>query len=235
MTRLRQFRGLTMATVLATAVGVGASSAAADTYTDIGPPWPSEDSHQQILDTFYGGEFELLDDGVSFANGDGITAQRVPDNQDQVWDLDLPVNITSVGRFAMYDQSLGYLPGASGPLDEYVNLFDVTGSDYNVTGGAVNVDLTEEEFRWARRGQDGTVSSLNADNPEGDDHMITYEILGTDRLEPIHLLFFEDHFRDFDFQDLVVEVAAVPSPAAIAPGLALLGAMALVRRRRDRE
>lgn len=233
MTPLIRTRGFMAAVVAATAIGLGGGAANAETYTDIGDPWPGEDSHQQILDNFYGGNFELLDDGVSYSN-DTLTAQRVSDEQDQVWDLDLPVDIRTAAIFADYDQSLGYLPGSSGPTGDYVNLFDADGEEYDVVGSAAGVDLTDGAFRWARRGHDGVVSSLETDNLNDADHMVTYRIEGHGQLEPVHLLFFEDTFRDFDFQDLVVEVAAVPSPAAVGPGLALLGMLGLIRRRRER-
>lgn len=234
MTRLTGLRGLHAGLMVAIAVGAGSAVAGAETYTPVGDPWPGEHSHQQILNNVYGGEFHLLEDGVSYSNS-VVTAHRVSDAEDQVWNLDLPVNIRTKAIFADYDQSLGYLPGESGPLTEYINLFDAAGDGYAVSGQALNVELTDEAFRWARSGRDGMVSSLEADNPDAADYMVTYRMEGLERLEPIYLLFFEDTFADFDFQDLVVEVAAVPSPAALGPGLALLGVLGLIRRRGGRK
>ncbi len=227
---------LTACLVVAAVMGLGLSQARAAT-TTVQPPAAGEDSHEQIFEQHYGGDF--LQVGNNFTNGT-ITANRIDDDNDQIWNIDHAVDAQVQAVFADLNQKFGYIPGDSGTLGDFVQLFNVTGDEtdgYTVNGKArVKID---GDFKWARRGGNGTASSKNTDNPDDIDHLVSYEITGLDAPEPVYMLFFEDLYQsnnqyDSDFNDLVVEVASVPTPGAFGAGLALLGVAGLVRRRRRR-
>ncbi len=235
MTRTRS-NWMTAFAVAAAALGFGASQAMAST-TTVQPPAAGEDSHEQIFENVYGGDF--VQAGNDFTNGT-ITATRIDDDNDQIWNLTKAVNTHARAVFASLNQTFGYIPGADGTLGDFVKLFDVTGTGTNgyTVGGQAQVELTGD-FKWARQGSNGTASSENADNPDSIDHLVSYEISGIDAPKPIFMLFFEDLYQnngeyDADYNDLVVEVASVPTPGAFGAGLALLGVAGLVRRRRRR-
>ncbi len=244
----RRLAGLATTAVLA----LGVSSAPAAT-TGIGPSFvASEPTHLDIFNTLYGGGFTA--NGDNFENG-VITATRVDDfgvggvlnvlsgsagdADDQVWSSD-PLTVFSakaVGRFAAFNQSFGVFEGESGGA--FQELFSVSGSGYAVTGEVSNVNLTGD-FRFGRSGQNGPQSSLDGDNVDGLNHLVTYEITGLNG-DKTWLLFWEDLNQgdptDFDFNDLVVEVTAtvIPLPTAIIPALGTLAGAFVIRRfRRSR-
>ncbi len=234
------------------AIGFSGGVAGAASYTTVDDAAFGEDGHLLIFEEVYGGG-EAGSFGLDANNRDfigsgaaaGISAIRLADTNsqgpdDQIWDNAMlgngPIRARAVASFARFPQSFGYVPGVTEDVEtEFVNLFDVTGSEFNVQGSSMNIDLGHlESFRWAREGVAGVMhTSLEADNDDLD-HMVTYKIEGLDRLQPIYMLFFEDSFQDWDYQDMVVEIAAVPSPAAVGPGLGLLGMLGLIRRRRNR-
>ena len=242
----------TLAMTSAAAAGVLALAPAdaKAAYTQVRPPAYLEDSHESIFENLYGGDFAA--DGVNYTNG-VITAERVddwlPDNgtmglvdgvpgeaADQVWH-DGFTTARARARFARLSQSFGFFEGESG--GDYTNLFDVTGSRYAVTGSAMLTDMRGLIWRWGRdRGGTGTHSSLPSENPDGLDHLITYQIQGLDRPETTWLLFWEDRNigvgdqpnSDRDINDLVVEVTAIPEPSMAAAGAVVL-ALACARRR----
>lgn len=205
-------------------LGFGAAAQAAT--TTILPPRPSEDSHEEILSQVYGVDFNPS--GNDFVGG-GLTAQRVDDDDDQIWTLpSFGAEVRAV--FADFEQSFGYLPGEDG--GSFQTVFDVTGDEYNVNGSA-HIDNLSGPFRFARQESQGILAiSDPEDNVDGVDHMVTYRILGTGAQFPVWLIFFEDlraDVSDFDYQDLVVEIRAVPTPAAFGAGALLLGGMLLRR------
>ncbi|MFW6059470.1 MAG: DUF4114 domain-containing protein [Phycisphaeraceae bacterium] len=208
--------------------------------TTVGAPYPGEDNHRQILDSLYGGSFTAS--GSDFSNGT-VQALRVDDEADQLWSLSDPINASVRAVFAGLDQSFGYIPGDDGSTDDFVELFDASGTEYSVSGSASNVDLGDGDIRWARKGSNGIASSRNTDNLDDKDHLITYSITGLpDVSEPVYLLLFEDLFgntgADNDYNDLVVEISSVahaPTPAAAGAGLMLLGVAGFARRRRPRQ
>jgi hypothetical protein len=221
---------------LVAAVGVACMAPAdisAATFTEIKPPPASEHNHRMILNRVYG--FEFVPDGLNFVNAAlGLQAIRISDDDDQVWNFGgQSFNASVAATFAHFDQAFGIIPGASGGTVE--KLFDVTGRRYDAQGSAGPVQ-PDGDFRFARIGPNGIApaSSRQADNPDNRDHMVTYEIVGLRDL-PTFLLFFEDleAFRtDDDFNDLVVEIRVIPTPAAFGAGIAMLGGL-LVRRRRN--
>jgi hypothetical protein len=229
---------------------------ASGSFTQINPPHPGEDTHQQILSNVYGGTFLPFGaEGVDFSNG-SILAKRVhdvienrpggpqemggptggEDDSDQLWRA-LFQGATAEAKFAEFEQNFGYFPGASG--GSYIQLFSVSGNGYNVSGEVNIPSLADTTLRWGRGGQGRVVSSLIADNQDNEDHMVTYQILSAPdggEVQQRWLILFEDIFRgepfaDFDFNDLAVEITAIPEPSGLAV-CAMLGA-ALARRRRD--
>lgn len=236
-------------------VGVCAASAVAG-FTTISPPPAGELSHQQILDGVYGAGFSPS--GVDFVNaGLGITATRVDDFSvagsppagplnvatgapgsatDQVWS-DGVATAVAEAKYAVDDQSFGYWPGASG--GSYTPLFNVTGNGFLVSGSAVQ-NFAGTQWRWGRgNNPSGPHSSLPSDNHDGLDHLVTYRITGLSNAFTVWLLFFEDRNipafpdgpdSDRDFNDLVVQIRAVPAP--IAAGLGLIGLAGVAGRRR---
>lgn len=223
------------AAVVALTVG-GAVEAAT---TSISAPG-SEASHADIFSKSYGGSFSA--DGLNFTNG-SVTAVRVDDNNDQI----IPPGVYNAevkGVFAHYGQSLGVLSGTEGK--NFTRVLKAKGKGHNAQGSATELDLTSGEFRWARKGWDGTRSSAASDNVGGRDHLVTYQIVGLDTDAVVTMLFFEDlaanrRGADFDFNDLVVEVrgktevsriASAPTPTAFGAGLFALGALAMRRKRR---
>jgi hypothetical protein len=211
---------------------------------------PSELNIEQILEAHYGGDFTLSgEDFLGGGAGGTINAIRWDDfldpigqlsavnpssgsAADQIWRAG-DITATAIARFAGNTQQFGFDRGSGFEL-----LFDVSGYDMGVSG-AGSANLLADTWRWIRRSSDGSDAfdsqpSLNAD---GLDHMVTYRITGLPTDQTVWLLCFEDIFgglpnSDRDFNDLVVEVRAVPEPATlgflVAGGLALLGA----RRRR---
>ena len=146
---------------------------------------------------------------------------------DQIWQADFQF-ASAEAKFAVFQQQFGYYLGLEST--EYHNLFNQTGLIYDVDGEKSLAEVAGKVIRWARAGENRIVSSRPTDNADGKDHMVTYLITGRD--EPIvidgqqvrgqannlirWLVFFEDKFQgeqlfDFDYNDLVVEIAA---PAA---------------------
>lgn len=228
--------------IAAMAVCLVGGQAQAATTSIVAPP-PGEDNHLTIFENVYGGGTWSAF-GNDFSNG-SLTAVRMDDDDDQVFSLDTLVDGSARAVFARFNQSFGYLAGdsSSGSIeDDYTELFGVSGNGYSVAGSQSDIDLTGSDFRWARKGANGVASSKNSDNPTGQDHLITYTVQGLNAPDPVYMLFFEDLFGDAsdnDYNDLVVEISAVsptaaPTPAAVVPGLALLGFAAFGRRRRHR-
>jgi hypothetical protein len=211
-----------------------------------------------ILSHVYGGSFSASANG--FTNG-SITATRVNDDSasgaflaalgpsggdvnDSIW-TGSRFEARTLAKFSLNSQSFGTLAGESGGLFE--SLLDASGFGVDVSG-AGSIDLTGQTFRWGRSGSTGTHSSLDSDNLDGRDHLVTYRIDGLGDLnESVWALFWEDldktatvgKYRSYaDYNDLVVELRGlapdatpVPLPPAIVPGLAILGVMAYRRRR----
>lgn len=209
------------------------------------PSTAGELSHEQILEGIYGGDF--TPSGVNYSNG-GVTATRVDDfgvggmlnlalggpgaADDAVWNDGIAA-AAAEARFAGFDQNFGYFNGASGGA--FTQLFATSGSGFAVSGSGL-VDFTGGTWRWGRTGGPNVHSSLGSENADAVDHMVTYRITGLGS-ETTWLVFFEDKNvgdpeADFDYNDLVVEIRAVPTPMAAGMGAIGLAGVTGIRRRR---
>ncbi|MFH1108621.1 MAG: DUF4114 domain-containing protein [Planctomycetota bacterium] len=240
-------RGIQALFVTAT-VSVWAGTASAN-LTTVQAPAAGEQSQYQILSTVYGVTFlPAVNNALSYTSGPGgITATRVddflagggqgtdlhlvdvpaPGNTDQQW-VDGIASVRAEARFAAYSQQFGY-SDALHPV--YENLFNVTGSQYAVSGSASHQFSMGVPWNWARSGQGGTFYSQESRN-NNEDHMVTYQITGLTGLDPgeaVWMLFWEDLRgpygcgSDRDFNDLAVEVRASAVPLPGADILAMIG------------
>jgi len=198
--------------------------------TPIGNPPSGEATIVNLLDNIYGSGFSGGQNNASYTNG-AITATRVDDDTDQWWN-DASITAVAKARFAGYGQSFGYNSGSG-----EVTLFSISGSGYAVTGSA-SVNLTGDTWQWIRTGvEDGHWSSVESNNYDQQDHMITFLITGLNTDLTTFMLCWEDKTwqtgSDWDYNDMVIEVQAqtVPVPGAILLGLLGLGATGMKLRR----
>ena len=231
-------RGIQALLVTAT-ISVWAGTASAN-LTTVHAPAAGEQSQYQILSHVYGGTFlAAVNNAPSYTNGP-VTATRVddflagggqgtdlhlvdvpaPGNTDQLW-VDGIAIASAEAKFAAYSQKFGYDVGGG-----YVNLFDVTGSQYAVSGSASHQFSMGVPWNWARSGQGGNFYSQESRNNH-EDHMVTYQITGLpDPGRAVWMLFWEDlpsSCSDRDFNDLAVEVRASAVPLPGADILAMIG------------
>jgi hypothetical protein len=208
---------------------------------------PDEPSHSTILGDIYSGTFTGsgtdLGDGLwtIFSNG-SITAYRVYDfdiedeiihivtgnqnNVDQIW-TDGTARVIAEAKYAAFTQSFGWNGGGLG-TDNYYEL--LTHDD--VGNGPVEI-MIDGDFLWGMKPDSYEWWSKNSLNSDGSDHLVTYKITGLETPWTVWLLFHEDlpyASSDFDYNDFVIEVRAIPEPASIL--LLGLGALALLRKRK---
>jgi hypothetical protein len=151
----------------------------------------------------------------------------------------------AVAKFSLNTQSFGCVDHDGSTH----NLFDVTGYGFDVNGDAnVIHDMHGETFKFIRSGDSGTQTSLDSDNADGRDHLATYVLAGLpNQDEPVFMLFWEDldktdgmskHRSFADFNDMAIELRAMPSPQTIplppaaATGLLALGGALLAKSRK---
>ncbi len=220
-----------IATVMMCGLALSVGTAGAATIP-ISRPASGEASHQAILESLYSGAFSAVGkDFVGRGGAAGIRVLRQDDSlrpmgvlsvtdgvrgsaADAVWSGG-SISATAVARYADHSQRFGFDRGNGFEL-----LFDVQGQAMNVTGSA-SIDLTNDVWRWVRRDQNGTNTwySDPKRNSDGLDHMVTYRVTGLDTYETVWLLFWEDlpkNSSDLDYNDLVVEIRALPEPATLA-------------------
>lgn len=237
--------------VLPAVLALGAAASAHGAFTTVNGAPGGELNHLQILNNVYGGGFLALEGPTpAFSNG-SLTFTRINDSglggvltivtsdtsatDDQRWsvgDATGPATVIARAKYAGDSHTFGWIDDTQGePV--YQSLGST--STFNVP---VMVNLSSD-FRWALH--DTTTGSMwtsrssdNLDNHgNARDQMVTYRVTGAGVTQPTFLLFWEDRIgggADYDYNDAVVELTAVPAPGAV--GLAGLGALAFTRRRR---
>ncbi len=231
------------------ALFAGASSAYAG-FTTVKPAPGSEKNHQQILGLVYGGTFVVNESATpTFSNGN-LTFTRVNDDgmggilnivtsdttptDDQRWSIGGatgPVTVIARAKYAGDNHTFGWIDDTSAqPVYQSLGATNT----FNVP---VEVSLSSN-FRWALNDttKNTVWTSRASDNVSGGksyDQMTTYRVAGPGITQPTFLLFWEDRIAggaDYDYNDAVIEVTAVPTPGAA--GLALAGVLGAMRRRR---
>jgi hypothetical protein len=220
-----------IATIILSGLALSVGAAGAATIPISGPPY-GEAGHKAILESLYSGVFTAVgDDFLGSGAAAGIQVLRQDDflapmgvlsvtdgargsAADAIWAGGV-ISATAQARYAGHSQRFGFDRGNGFEL-----LFDVQGSGMNVTGSA-SVDLRDDTWRWVRRKQDNTNTWYSDPlwNDDGMDHMVTYRVTGLDTDETVWLLFWEDLPKcssDRDYNDLVVEIRALPEPATLA-------------------
>ena len=166
---------------------------------------------------------------------DGITLDRVSDDQDEFWTLAGDGTVVPRARYAGYNNTFGVIDGTDGGT--FVALVSsLNGNGLASQGGAVTyLPYIAGDFRLAIETPYGEIWSSSAgDNIDFMDHMVTW----VDAHDPHnYVVAFEDLALpggDGDYNDIVLELrnvldgpqAAVPEPGSLlltGLGLAALG------------
>lgn len=177
-----------------------------------------------ILDALYGwGSVIRVDDGP-YPGGP----------HDQTFPWATGGSATAQARYAGADNTFGYFTGASG--GPFLSLFTVTGGGgFLPAGPSAAIPSFPGVIRFGLSSTTGfTWSSLESDNVDLKDHMVTYKITaGSDAGD--FVVCFEDKpsgaaapIWDQDYNDMVVQVSTVtpvPEPASLTLlGMGLLSA-----------
>ena len=245
-----RWRSLLGLLVSATLLGLLSSSAAyAYSYTTILGPPGAELTQREIMDVIYGGTF--VQAGQDYSNG-AIDLIRIWDNDDptsspgdlpldlvtgkplfdidQIW-TDGIATVTAEAKYAALGQSFGWNGGGSIGAG-YVEL--LTDSDIGSPG--VVIDISGDMLWGVSPSSGDTFWSLDDQNSDGQDHLITFKVLGLGGLDTVWLQFWEDlplSGSDKDYNDFVIEVRAVPEPGTGVMVALGVGILAGTRRRRS--
>lgn len=220
------------------------SSAQAYSYSTILAPSGGELTQIEIMDLIYGGTF--VQSGVDYSNG-SIDLVRVWDADgsagpldlisgdpsldiDQIW-TDGIATVTAQAKYAALGQSFGWNGGGTVGAG-YIELL----TEADIGGAGVQINVTGDML-WGVSPSSGDMFwSLDSENNDTFDHLITFKVLGLTGPETTWLLFWEDlpaTGSDFDYNDFVIEVQAVPEPGTgllLAMGMSMLAG---TRRRRS--
>lgn len=139
-------------------------------------------------------------------------------------------NFKVEAKYAGNSQEFGYYTTGGG----YVALITTATAGETATGGPISGSV----FQWAMKTSGLNSTTHYSDNGTAFDHMVTWEVTytaGSKTGQKVWIVAWEDQTPgDTDYQDLVVEITAVPLPAAAWSGLAMLAGLAVfgwVRRR----
>ena len=228
---MRQTLRVGMAALLGCSFWLADSLASATTVLPNPGEEPSLATEGGLLDSLYGlGNLTRMDDSL-----------------DQKWGNTGLAHVLVVAQYAGYSQTFGYLPGDTGSA--FVPLVTVTATGL-IDGAEVTFTIDESgaDFRW---GDDpngagvapGLWSAREDHNSDLKDHMVTWQITGTeghpDNRLGAFVVAFEDLFGlgDRDYNDLVVLVWGVtdgpivpaqPTQLVPAPPSLLLVGIAMV-------
>jgi hypothetical protein len=233
---------------------VGASSVQAG-LTSIGARPSFEVGQESIFEHQYGGDWHKV--GDDFYNGT-MSAKRMDDwlsnpgvlsigkgacgySDDERWSGG-KFTMTAVAKWSGNAQKLNLID-SSGHVHD---LLDVKGYGFDIDPASATIDMHNQQFKFQRTGDSGTQSSVDAENADLRDHLITYVIEGLPgQTMPVWMMFWEDMNRFSntplkrtwaDYNDLAVEIRsaphAVPLPPAGWAGLFTLAGCAAVRGRR---
>jgi len=176
----------------------------------------SEPSVSTILSTIYtnGEVFTRVQDFEGSASTEGLPLELLhvpgfPGRTDQTW-TDGIVRVDVHAKFAGYSQVFGWERSNTNH-----ELFAVSGSGYEVTGGVTNLDLTGGTFHWTDKTNGTTLFSSDVSkNSDDKDHMITFLVTGPNISSTTWVVCFEDTEGggDRDYNDLVVEIVVNDCP-----------------------
>lgn len=235
-------------------LALGQSAMATTSFTTVNAPPSGEKNHRQILSQIYGGSFWAASNGRDYSNGN-ITAMRLADRGaptptnltsgvaagDSFWTATSGVQLVAKAKFAADNSIFGWIDDSQGSGGAFQSIFNTSSLNTPAT------IIANGNFRWALK--DLSVNRTYTSNPsdnEGSgswcgqffDQLVTYKITRCDNNGSVceYVLFWEDRIKglnaDYDYNDavIVVEACAIPSPAA--GGLAALGGLMALRRRR---
>ncbi len=134
---------------------------------------------------------------IDLLQGPGITGRT-----DQSW-TDGVVFVDVRVKYAGFNHAFGWERDGIHDI-----LFNVVGSDFNVSGSADAVDVSGGVFRWIDQTNPGVWSSDVSANSDGKDHMITYLVSGGNTTSTTWVLCWDDQAGggDRDFNDMIIEV-----------------------------
>ena len=219
-------------------------------FTTVNPAPGGELGHAPILNNVYGGAFALNESPVpTYTTNTGYTLTRVSDNglggvmsivggslttDDQSWsrgDAVGPVTVIARAKYAGDSHTIGWIDDTA-ETPAYQSILSST--NFN-NPAAVTLSSS---FRWALNDitTGKTWTSRASDNVNAStthDQLVTYRVTGPSITQPTFLLFWEDRIgsgADYDYNDAVFEITAVPTPGAAS----LFGFAALAASRRRR-
>src|SRR5439155_27336269 len=180
----------------------------------------------KVGDDFYNGGISAkrMDDFLTVPSVLSISHGDIGFSTDQMWSGN-KFTVNAVAKWSGNEQELG-VTNLNGDL--HVLFPSVNGYGYDITPATKTINMDGQQFKWTRMGNAGLQSSLDSENEDGRDHLITYLVTGLPgQSGRVWMLFFEDMMKTAgtakngtyaDFNDLVEEVRPainrVPLPPA---------------------